>query len=617
MQEREVAVTVEPLGKTVHVLQYTRLVEALAEAGVTIDQPCGGEGTCGKCRVRMKEGACEATQVDAECFSAEELGQGWRLACQAVIEEPAVIEVPETSLLPSQQNILVESADGVSVVADPALQKRYVELAPPTSEDDTADVLRLEAVTGPLEADIDTLRLLPGRLRENHFRGTVVTSDDELIDFEAGNTEGECCAVAVDLGTTTLGALLLDLPSGGQRAVTSRTNPQTSLGDDVLSRILHAREHPEGLHELHRIIVEAIDEMVGQLADEAGIRRDRIYKLTISGNTTMQQLFCRIDTRSLGEIPFVPAVARQIVLPASKLAIQIHPRGRVYVMPVIGGFVGGDTVSGIVATGLIESNGPTLFIDIGTNGEIVLFAEGRLEAASCAAGPAFEGARISQGMRAATGAIEKVLFEDRLHLHVVGNVAPVGLCGSALVDLAAELLRHGVLSPEGRLLARDELPADVPGDLRRRVVADGNGLAFMLVEESKTAVERPILVTWRDFRELQLANGAIRAGVAILLKRAGLKPEQLERVLIGGGFGNFIRRSNAQRIGLLPTSIPRKRIRFQGNTSLAGARLAALSRTARAQAEQLARQTEHVDLSSDPDFQDIFAEAMIFPAEQS
>jgi uncharacterized 2Fe-2S/4Fe-4S cluster protein (DUF4445 family) len=614
MDEIEIAVTLEPLGRTIHVLQGTRLIEAVAGAGVTLNQPCGGEGTCGKCRVRMKQGACEPTLVDQECFSATELREGWRLACQAVVDEPAVVEVPETSLLPSRHKILVESREGRPQVADPAIRKRFVELSPPTRDDDAPDMIRLETITGgPLQADIETLRMLPSRLREQGFRGTIVTNEDELIDFEPGDTENECCAVAVDLGTTTLGAVLLDVPSGQQRAVASRANPQTSYGSDVLSRILHARENPEGLHELHHSIIEGVDEIVGELAEEAGIRRDRIYKITVSGNTTMQQLFCCIDTRNLGEVPFVPTAARQTVLTASKLGVNIHPRGRIYVMPVIGGFVGGDTVSGILATGLPESEGPTLFVDIGTNGEIVLFSEGHLTAASTAAGPAFEGARISQGMRGATGAIEKVLFEDRLHLHVVGNVSPVGLCGSALIDLAAILLRQGILLPDGRLASPDGLPEDLPEGLRRRLIVNEHGSAFILADKSETAINKPILVTQRDFRELQLASGAIRAGATILLNHAGLEPDQLDRVLIGGGFGNFIRRSNAQRIGLLPTDIPRKRIRYQGNTSLAGARLAALSRTARAQAELLARQTKHVDLSTTPQFADTFAEAMIFP----
>ncbi|MBN2022031.1 MAG: DUF4445 domain-containing protein [Pirellulales bacterium] len=613
MQEREVAVKFEPSGKAVFVLEYTRLLEAAASAGLTLDQPCGGEGTCGKCRVRFRQGACEPTQVDENAFSAEEIAQGWRLACQAVVVDPAIVEIPASSLLPAQQQILVRTGDVSPTETSPAVRKQYVELRPPERGDDAADLLRLEAAVGPLETDLEALRALPEKLREDRFRGTAVMAGGRLVDFEPGNTESECFAVAVDLGTTTLAAALLDLRSGDQLAVASRLNPQTAFGDDVLSRIEHARRTPQGLNELHEAAVEAIDEMIGQLAAEAAIRRDRVYEVIVSGNTTMQQLFCRIDTRSLGEVPFVAATSRGIRAGASRLGLNIHPRGSVFLMPVIGGFVGGDTVSGILATGLVDEPGPALLIDIGTNGEIVLWADGKLAAASTAAGPAFEGARISQGMRASTGAIDKVLVADRLLLNVIGNVAPVGLCGSALVDLAAELLRHGVLAPEGRLRAGDELPGDAPADLRKRVIALDGRPAFLLVDSPQAGADRAIRVTQRDFRELQLATGAIRAGIVLLLRRAGLAPESLDRVLVAGGFGNFIRRSSAQRIGLLPPEIERRRIRYQGNTSLAGARLAAVSTAARQRAEELARRTEHVDLSCEPDFQTAFAEAMIFP----
>jgi uncharacterized 2Fe-2S/4Fe-4S cluster protein (DUF4445 family) len=332
-----------------------------------------------------------------------------------------------------------------------------------------------------------------------------------------------------------------------------------------------------------------------------------------------------------------------VPVPFSGFSGSIHPRGRAYVLPVIGGFVGGDTVAGMLATGITDTRGPTLFVDIGTNGEIVLWANGKLTAASTAAGPAFEGARIAQGMRGSTGAIEKVVVDGHLRINVIGNAPPVGLCGSGLIDVAAELLRHGLLTPQGRLLPREQLPADVLPDLAERVVDESVGqvanlpgnvgqvanlpegsrqvsnlphVAFLLASASETGNGRPILLTQRDVRELQLASGAIRAGITILLRRAGLRPGDLQGVLIGGGFGNFIRRSNAQRIGLLPAEVERRRIRYQGNTSLAGARLVALSRQARQTAEDLARRTEHVDLSSDRDFHATFAESMLFPSEE-
>ena len=311
--------------------------------------------------------------------------------------------------------------------------------------------------------------------------------------------------------------------------------------------------------------------MIGQLCQQAGIPRERIYEVAFAGNTTMQQLLCGVDTSALGEVPFAPATGRALTFPAVELGLHIHPRGSGYVMPVIGGFVGGDTVAGVLATGMAEADGPTLFVDIGTNGEIVLQAGGKLRAASTAAGPAFEGARISCGMRGCTGAIEKVVVDGRLRTNVIGNVPPVGLCGSGLIDVAAELLRHGLLTPQGRLQTPDQLPSDVLPDLAQRLVLHEGKVAFLLASAAETGGDRPIVLTQRDLRELQLATGAIRAGIAILLRQAGLGPKDLRRVLIGGGFGNFIRRSNAQRIGLLPCEIEHRRIRYMGNTSLAGA----------------------------------------------
>jgi uncharacterized 2Fe-2S/4Fe-4S cluster protein (DUF4445 family) len=526
------------------------------------------------------------------------------------------VEIPTTSLLGSYHQILAHGADIQPAKDDPPVQKRYVELTHPGRGDDAADLARLEKVLGPLEASVAVLRALPGRLRTSGFCGTAVIADGCLIDFEPGNLETTSFAVAVDVGTTTLVAMLIDLTSSAERAVTARLNPQTAFGDDVLSRIVHAQETSQGLNELNESVLGAIEEMIGELTVQAGISREQIYALTLAGNTTMQQLLLGIDPRSLGEVPFVPATSDRVLTPAAQLGLHIHPRALALVLPVIGGFVGGDTVAGILATGLVEYPSPTLLVDIGTNGEIVLWANGKLSAASTAAGPAFEGARISQGMRAAAGAIEKVVVDGRLRLNVIGDVAPVGLCGSALIDLAAELLRHGVLAPEGRLRPPEQLPAALLPDLAGRVSTADGKTAFVLVPAGESANGRPILVSQRDFRELQLATGAIRAGILVLLKRAGLQPGDLEAVLVGGGFGNFIRRRNAQRIGLFPLAIDRHRIRFQGNTSLAGAQLTALSRTARSRAEELARQTEHVDLSVDPDFHRLFAEAMIFPKEE-
>jgi len=615
MGKREAAVTFQPAGRTVRAGEAARIVEAAALAGLALDMPCGGEGTCGKCRVIVREGAGEPGPVERRTFTPEELQQGFRLACQSLVAGPMVVEIPPGSLLVSGLKILTRTQGPAAFAPDPAVWKRYVELPRPDRTSDAADLARLQHALGPLEADLDVLRELPRLVREADFRGTAVVADGALVDFEPGDTQSAGYAVAVDVGTTTLVAMLVDLGTGEEAAITSRLNPQTAFGEDVLSRILYTQQNPQGLGELHGAVSGAIDEMIGLVAEQAGIDRRQIYEVTCSGNTTMQQLLCRIDPRHLGEVPFVPATSGRVLVPAARLGLGIHPRGRAYVMPSIGGFVGGDTVSGILATGLADASGPTLLVDIGTNGEIVLAAGGKLSAASTAAGPAFEGARIMHGMRASVGAIEKVAVDGRLRIHVIGGALPVGLCGSALIDVAAEMLRHGLLTPDGRLRPPDDLPQDCLADLRSRVVLYKDKAAFVLVPGDQSGTGSPVLLTQQDFRELQLASGAIRAGIVILLGRAGLSPDDLEAVLVAGGFGNFIRRGNAQRIGLLPGRIPRDRIRYQGNTSLAGARLVAVSRQARQIAEDLAARTEHVDLSRDPDFRWAFAEAMLFPSE--
>jgi uncharacterized 2Fe-2S/4Fe-4S cluster protein (DUF4445 family) len=616
----EFPVTFSPSTKPVLVHRGTRLQEAAGAAGVVLDAPCGGEGTCGKCRVVVSSGVGPPTPIEAGLFDTADLLAGCRLACQTVVTGPMQVQVPQSSLAGHRYQIVTRANSDPLVAAtgggEPIIHKCYLELPPPSRGSDAADFARLQTVAGPCRADIGILRTLPGKLRAAGFRGTLVSDQDRLLDFEAGNTSRDAFGVAVDIGTTTLVAALLDLRTGRELSVTACLNPQTRFGDDVLSRILLTRRDAEGLESLGRTVSEAIDAMVGELCIAAHIGRTQIYLMTASGNTTMQQLFSRLDTRPLGEIPFVPAVQQGMAFPAREASLEIHPQGNVYVLPVIGGFVGGDTVAGILATGLAEATAPTLFIDIGTNGEIVLAAGGKLTAAATAAGPAFEGARITHGMRASEGAIEKVVFEGRLQVFTIGSTAPRGLCGSALIDTVAELRRHGLLTPQGRFARPNELPADLPADLARRLVTEEGQTGFVVAESDETAradVPRRIVLWQRDVRELQLASGAIRAGIDLLLRRQGLAAGDLDRVLVAGGFGYYIRRSNAQTMGLLPAEIDPTRISYQGNTSLAGARLVALSRRFRDAAESIAERTEHVDLSTEPDFLDIYAAAMRFP----
>lgn len=585
------------------------MLEAAARTGLTLDTPCGGEGTCGKCRVQIVRGACEPTPADEAMFTGSELGDGWRLACQTNICGECVVHVPDSSLFASYHQILAEAQGGRADDVQPAVRKIYVELASPTLDDNTPDLDRLERKVGRLKVGLDLLVRLPQTLRECDFKGTAVLADHHLIDFEPGDTTDRCCGAAFDVGTTTLVGSLLNLRTGCESAIVSRMNPQVNLGDDVLSRIKHSAA-PGGLAELNGLIARAMDEMLGELCAEASVDRRDVYEIAFSGNTTMEHLLCGIEVSQLGRIPFVPAHSRGLILPASDLGLNVHPLGSAYVFPVVGGFVGGDAVAGMLATRLGDQEGPVLMVDIGTNGEIVLGFDGQLWAASTAAGPAFEGARISCGMRATRGAIEKVLLDGDVHCSTIGDAPAVGVCGSGLIDAAAELLNNGLITREGRLLPPEELPAALPDPLRRRARRNGDGqVEFVLWQDDANTVA----LTERDIRELQLACGAIRAGIVILLKQAHLTSADLKRVLIAGGFGSFIRRNHAQRIGLLPPDIHHERINYVGNASLNGARWALVSAGARKHAEALAARTRHVELSQDPDFQTEFAEGMIFP----
>ena len=614
MSEQQIRITFQPSGRSVFVLSGTKVIEAAARVGYTINTPCGGAGTCGKCKVRISSGTQEPSEADKHVFDTDQLQEGWRLACQTSINNETVAYIPEDSRLASQHKIVIESQIPESVEVSPSVRKVYVELAAPTMEDNASDLLRLEKAIGTFKIDLNLLRNLPKQLRHYDYKGTAVLTDHHLIDFEFDDTTTHCYGIAFDIGTTTMVGSLVNLCDGSELAITSQINPQVSFGDDVLSRIKHSSSCTGCLDELTHIVKTSIIEMIDHLCEQVSVNREHIYEVAFSGNTTMEQLLCGIDPTPLGEIPFVAAHARGLLLNAHEMGLPINHRGKIYIFPVIAGFVGGDTVAGVLATNLSNEQGVVLMIDIGTNGEIVLAKDGQLWAASTAAGPAFEGARITYGMRATTGAIEKIIFEDDIRYSVIGNVPAVGICGSALIDLAAEMLKSGIITSTGQLLGPDQLPAQLPKAISQRIYENADGqVEFLISQANQGRKDLRVVLTQRDIRELQLAVGAIRAGINIMLKKAGVEAKEINRVLIAGGFGSFIRRTNAQIIGLLPSEIEHGKINYVGNASLAGAKWALLSSNARKHAEELARRTEHLELSLDTNFQMEFADAMIFP----
>ncbi len=611
-----IKVTFEPEGKSAFVLPGSLVLEAAARAGIIIDTPCGGRGTCGKCRVMVRDGCSPPTATERRILKAKDLAAGFRLACQTRLLRETAVTVPDASRF-FEQRILTTGVGGAAKLS-PAVAKRVVLVPEPSLDDQRADADRVLAALGggrrKLRLGLGAARQLPATLRAFNHHITAVIVGDEVVALEPGDTAERYFGIAFDIGTTTVVGSLLDLTTGHEAAIGARTNPQVAFGDDVVARITYASEG-DGLRELQARIVECLNDIVAEVTARAGIPREAVYELTTVGNTTMNHLLLGLDPSHIAQMPFPAVIRAAMSVSAAELGIAVHPRARLYAMPNIAGFVGGDTVGVILAANLPACRKPTLAVDIGTNGEMVLGTGKRLIACSTAAGPAFEGARIRFGMRAADGAIEQVRFGDDVETSLIGESPARGLCGSALIDAVAELLRAGILEPSGRMRGPGELPRKLPRAIRRRVVAGERGNDFILAHATETSLGTPILLTQGDVRQVQLAKGAIRAGIEVLMAELRLDDGDLDAILLAGGFGNFIRRRNALRIGLLPP-VEHQRIHFIGNGALVGAKMALACADYRVQADALSRQVEYLELGGLPQFQSHFAEAMLFPEQE-
>jgi uncharacterized 2Fe-2S/4Fe-4S cluster protein (DUF4445 family) len=519
------------------------------------------------------------------------------------------VELPASALIVAHR-IQIEGI-GQEVTVEPNVTKTALRLPTPSTEDPRDDLTRvLDALDDEVRppSSVQALRDLPGVLRQSSFHVTAVVAGKTLMAVEPGDTGDAAYGVAIDIGTTTVVVYLCHLATGELVGVASELNPQAQFGEDVISRLQIAVSGAEGLARLHGAITQAIDRLIGRAAEEAGVAREHIYEIVIVGNTCMSHLLLGLHPVGLVRLPFVPAFKGAQTVRAAELGIRIHGDGQVYVVPNIGGYVGADTVGVILASELDEAKGLQVAVDIGTNGEIVVAQDGELWACSTAAGPAFEGAKISRGMRAATGAIDKVSIDGDVTYHVLGEVRPTGICGSGLVDAVAEMTRMGVVDKSGRLRSQEDVNG-APEKVRRRIVQNESGLEFVLAAGDESGSGRPIAITARDVREAQLAKGAIYAGVDLLLRSLGRRPEEVDRLLLAGAFGNYIRRESAVAIGLVP-DLPAERIVSIGNAAGLGARLALCSISLRRRAEGIARRVRHVELSEEEGFYDRFAEAM-------
>ncbi|MCG0276659.1 MAG: ASKHA domain-containing protein [Thermosediminibacteraceae bacterium] len=584
---KKYTVTILPDNIQVPAEENASLKKVFTENGIKFEFPCGGMGKCKKCKVKViKENSQEET-----------------LACQLKVAGDLVIELPKKE---QKYEILAEGLER-RVVLDPLVKKVYLKIPQPSLKDNRDDWKRL-AGNLEIKPDLKILRELPEKLRESDFKVTLATSGDEILAVEKGDTSEKLLGMAFDIGTTTLAGYLLNLKTGRELARVSALNPQTNYGADVISRINLASESQEGLDKLYKEVVGEINKMIERAVDEAGYNREDVYAITVVGNTTMQHLFLKIQPKYLARAPYVPVVTEPIVVDAAELSIKINPAGKVFVLPNIAGFVGADTVSAALACEMDESDELTLLIDIGTNGEMVLGTKERLFACSTAAGPAFEGAHISCGMRGATGAIDHVKIDGGIEYTVIGGVKPVGICGSGLLDAVAELLKVGIIDKKGRIIKPEKISG--LGQMYRERLKEINGFMAFVLEEN-TGTGQPVYVNQKDIRELQLAKGAIAAGIEILLEIFDAKVEDIKKVFLAGAFGNYLKPESACRVGLIPPELEGK-IKPVGNAAGAGAKLALLSEKEYERAVMLSRKIQYIELSAVAKFSNVFAKKLEF-----
>ena len=599
-----------PRDRAVRVPPGVNVFDAASWNGIAIDSTCGGHGTCHKCKVRL-DVSTPISRHDRRTFSPDQLEGGWRLACLATATQDLAVEVPPLTTRPKAATVGV----GRQVILRPAVQKRYVELADPSLADQRTDLVRLTDAIEDLELTVDlaVLRRLPKVLREADFKVTAVIVDEALIDVEPGDTSEQRYAIAFDLGTTTVVATLLDLTLGTPVSVASRLNKQQPFGGDVITRISATMMDPDALGRLQALAGETLDELARQVCVEGGVDPTQVYEVCIAGNATMTSLVLGIDPEPLGVAPFVMTTARPPVVLASDIGLQLHPRARTALFPSLGAYVGGDIVAGMLATGMDRDKRTRLFIDVGTNCEIVLSDGDTLVSTAAPAGPAFEGGAIRCGMRAADGAIEVVrVTADDVTLQVIGDVEPKGLCGSGLVDAVAELVKIGLLDHSGRLIPDEQAAQLVPG-LLPRLTKVGEERVFILHSPFEGAeVTDCVYLSQRDVRELQFAKAAIATGWTLLLEQLGLEHDDIQQVLLAGSFGSYLSPASAVRIGLVP-KLPVLRIVSAGNVAGEGAKMALLSLRERNGALTLLEEVEYVELSDRPDFNDKFVDQLAFP----
>ncbi len=599
----KVLVRVLPLNKDLPMKLGVNLREALLEAGISFDSPCGGQGTCLKCKVQLSGVSGKFTELEKEKLSPQELDNGWHLACQVAVEAPGEVHLPEIEVSRAKAGL---GLLGEKIPLQPNVRRRPFELSKPTIRDQRADWDRLAEYLEASElhsvkAKLPLLKEISARLREWNFAGEAVLVGDEVVALEPPDSGRDVLGVALDIGTTTLAAGLVNLDTGKIVGLDAELNPQVAFGADVISRILFTQAGSGNREKLQKELIKGLNQLLLRLCRSVRRKRERIFEATVVGNTTMLHSLLGLDALHISLAPYVGGLNRSLSLPAEELGLQIHPRGKVYLLPSIASFVGADTIGVILAARLHQTRVPKLAIDIGTNGEVMLATKDEVLTASTAAGPAFEGGRIKFGMRAVKGAISSFQATPKVEYKVIGGTAARGICGSGLIDLVAELFRVGLIDRKGRLLLPSEIKSPLAADLASRVRVRGQEREFVICQNE----EKEVALTQQDVRELQLAKGAIRAGIELLMKEAKVSSDDIAQILLAGVFGNYINREKAITLGLIPP-FPLERVHFIGNGAMDGALRALINLEERRLAEEISVQVHHIELSGRPDFEDTF-----------
>ncbi|NLJ41988.1 MAG: DUF4445 domain-containing protein, partial [Clostridiales bacterium] len=516
------------------------LMDIFHQNNIYIESPCGGNGICGKCKVQILEGSMSAvTDQESKFLSIDEQKDGYRLACMARIQGDATIMVKDLIVGAG----IMSTASEYFVDNQPRFAKKYIELDTPAVDDQRDDLKRLAdalALESPA-ISLSLLQRLPKILRESGFKVTISYDGDTILNVENGDTSKDVYGIAIDIGTTTVVCYLMDLVTGRQLDAASALNNQRIYGADVISRTRYAMENKDSLFKLKQEITSQIHHLIVDLANRNNMSLDNIYNIVIACNTVMGHLFMGINPEHIAASPFTPAVTQRVEYSAYDLGLDINKAARVFMLPHISGYVGSDVVAGILVSGMDSNDNLSLFIDIGTNGEIVLGSAGGMVCCSTAAGPAFEGANIRFGMGGVNGAINTVLLDgDRIKYTVIGDSAPMGICGSGIVDSLAVLLDAGLVDDTGRLLDEDEIESGVGQKLAHLLTEVDGQPAFILADAKSSGTGGNIVITQKDIREIQLAKAAIAAGVRILIKRMGKEAYDIENLYLAGGFGSYI-----------------------------------------------------------------------------